>query len=49
MARAAWGGFLKAARQIAEEGRFDGFAGAPSSREILDLFASAADLKFLRH
>jgi len=39
LARSAWGGFLKAARQIAEEGRFDGFAGAPSSKEIVDLFA----------
>lgn len=39
LARSAWGGFLKAARQIAEAGSFDGFAGAPSSKEIVDLFA----------
>jgi 2-methylisocitrate lyase-like PEP mutase family enzyme len=39
LARAAWGGFLNAARQIAEEGRFVGFAEAATSKEILDLFA----------
>jgi 2-methylisocitrate lyase-like PEP mutase family enzyme len=39
LARVAWGGFLAAARQIAEDGRFDGFVGAPSSKEIVDLFA----------
>jgi 2-methylisocitrate lyase-like PEP mutase family enzyme len=39
LARAAWGGFLRAARRIAEEGRFDGFAEAASSKEIVDLFA----------
>lgn len=34
LARAAWGGFLNAARLIAEHGRFDGFAGAPSGAEL---------------
>lgn len=34
LARAAWGGFLNAARLIAEQGRFDGFAGAPSGAEL---------------
>ena len=29
LARAAWGGFLAAARGIAEEGRFDGLTGTP--------------------
>ena len=30
MARAAWGGFMRAAKRLAEEGRFDGFADALS-------------------
>ena len=30
LARSAWGGFMRAAKLIAEEGRFDGFAGAAS-------------------
>jgi len=38
MARAAWGGFLQSARRIAEEGRFDGFAGAASGQELNGLF-----------
>ncbi len=33
LARAAWGGFIRAARLLAE-GRFDGFAGAPTHGEI---------------
>ena len=37
LARSAWGGFLRAAREIAEEGRFDRLAEA----------ATAADLKAL--
>jgi len=40
MARAAWGGFMRAARLIAEEGRFDGFANAASGQELNALFAS---------
>lgn len=38
LARAAWGGFLHAARGIAEEGRFDGFAGAAAGAELNGLF-----------
>ncbi|MCQ4297557.1 isocitrate lyase/phosphoenolpyruvate mutase family protein [Pseudomonas stutzeri] len=38
LARAAWGGFLHAARSIAEHGRFDGFAGAASGAELDALF-----------
>jgi len=38
MARAAWGGFMRAARLIAEEGRFDGFANAASGQELNALF-----------
>jgi 2-methylisocitrate lyase-like PEP mutase family enzyme len=28
LARTAWGGFMRAARMIAADGKFDGFAGA---------------------
>ena len=38
LARAAWGGFMRAARLIAEEGRFDGLAGAASGNELNSLF-----------
>ncbi|MFL1453133.1 oxaloacetate decarboxylase [Marinobacter sp. GN3S48] len=38
LARAAWGGFIQAARSIVEEGRFDGFANAPSGAELNSLF-----------
>jgi 2-methylisocitrate lyase-like PEP mutase family enzyme len=41
LARAAWSGFMRAARLIAEEGRFDGFAGAPSGQELNALFRGA--------
>jgi 2-methylisocitrate lyase-like PEP mutase family enzyme len=34
LARAAWGGLMKAARDIAEHGRFDALAVLPSSKEI---------------
>lgn len=40
LARAAWGGFMRAAKMIAEEGRFDGLAGAMPGRE-LDAFFGA--------
>ncbi|MCQ4299465.1 isocitrate lyase/phosphoenolpyruvate mutase family protein [Pseudomonas songnenensis] len=38
LARAAWAGFLKAARSIAEHGRFDGFSNAASGAELDALF-----------
>ena len=38
MARAAWGGFMRAARGLAEGGRFDGFADAASGAELNALF-----------
>jgi 2-methylisocitrate lyase-like PEP mutase family enzyme len=38
LARAAWGGFLRAAKQIAEEGRFDAFADAAPGMEINKFF-----------
>ncbi len=40
LARAAWGGFMRAARQLADQGRFDGFADAASGQELNAFFAS---------
>ncbi len=40
LARSAWGGFMRAARRIADEGRFDGFADAASGKELNDLFTA---------
>jgi 2-methylisocitrate lyase-like PEP mutase family enzyme len=42
LARAAWGGFQRAARALAEEGRFDGFADAMPGKELNALFGQAA-------
>jgi len=39
LARCAWAGFMRAARTIASDGRFDGFAGAASGKELNELFA----------
>jgi 2-methylisocitrate lyase-like PEP mutase family enzyme len=38
LARAAWAGFMRTARLIAEEGRFDGFADAASGQELNAFF-----------
>jgi 2-methylisocitrate lyase-like PEP mutase family enzyme len=38
LARAAWGEFLRAAREIADTGRFDRFAQAASGRELNQMF-----------
>lgn len=38
LARAAWGGFMRAAREIAENGTFGGFAAGASFRELTELF-----------
>ena len=38
LARAAWGGFMHAAREIAEHGRFDALANAASGRALNALF-----------
>lgn len=38
LARSAWGGFLRAAKMIAEEGRFDAFADAAPGAEINKFF-----------
>lgn len=43
MARAAWGGFMHAAKLLAEQGRFDGFANAASGQELNAFFSD--DLK----
>jgi 2-methylisocitrate lyase-like PEP mutase family enzyme len=40
LARAAWGGFMRAAKLIKEEGRFDAFADAASGRELDQLFGA---------
>jgi 2-methylisocitrate lyase-like PEP mutase family enzyme len=39
LARAAWGGFMRAAKTIAEQGRFDGFADAASGKELDEFFS----------
>jgi 2-methylisocitrate lyase-like PEP mutase family enzyme len=38
LARAAWGGFMRAAKLIAEQGRFDGFADAASGNTLNTIF-----------
>ena len=38
LARAAWGGFMQAAREIAEQGRFDALANAASGLSLNALF-----------
>ena len=40
LARAAWGAFFRAARGMAEDGRFDGFTGATPGNELDAFFAS---------
>jgi 2-methylisocitrate lyase-like PEP mutase family enzyme len=39
LARSAWGGFLRAARLIADQGRFDAFADAAAGKELDGFFA----------
>ncbi len=39
LARSAWGGFMRAAKLIAEEGRFDAFVDAASGMEINKFFS----------
>ena len=43
LARSAWGGFMRAAKSLAEHGKFDGFADAAPGNELNDFFH--ADLK----
>ena len=42
LARSAWGGFVRAAKRIADEGRFDGFADAASGADLNALFRAGA-------
>jgi 2-methylisocitrate lyase-like PEP mutase family enzyme len=44
LARAAWGGFMHAARQIAEDGRFDAFAEATSGAALNAFFNASGSL-----
>jgi 2-methylisocitrate lyase-like PEP mutase family enzyme len=39
LARTAWGGFMRAAALLAEQGRFDGFADAAAGKELNAFFA----------
>jgi 2-methylisocitrate lyase-like PEP mutase family enzyme len=41
LARTAWGAFMRAAKQIAENGRFDGFADAAPSADMNRMFRGA--------
>jgi 2-methylisocitrate lyase-like PEP mutase family enzyme len=41
LARSAWSGFMRAARQIAQQGKFDEFAAAASGNELNSLFREA--------
>jgi 2-methylisocitrate lyase-like PEP mutase family enzyme len=40
LARAAWGGFTRAAEVIMEQGRFDGFAESASGRDLDEMFST---------
>ena len=42
LARSAWGGFMRAARLIAEQGKFDGFRAAAPGAELDSFFADQA-------
>ncbi|HEV2269664.1 MAG TPA: isocitrate lyase/phosphoenolpyruvate mutase family protein [Steroidobacteraceae bacterium] len=45
LARAAWGGFIRAAKMLAEQGRFEGFADTPSHDTLESLMrVPAGDL-----
>ena len=39
LARSAWGGFMRSAQLLAQQGRFDGFADAASGKELNALFS----------
>ena len=42
LARSAWGGFMRAAKRIAEEGTFDGFSDAASGGDLNTIFRDAS-------
>ena len=41
LARSAWGGFMRSAQMLAQQGRFDGFADAASGKDLNALFSEA--------
>jgi 2-methylisocitrate lyase-like PEP mutase family enzyme len=43
LARAAWGGFIRAATELATHGSFDGFAGAAPHAQLQKLFAATGE------
>jgi 2-methylisocitrate lyase-like PEP mutase family enzyme len=47
LARSAWGGFMRAARLIAEQGKFDGFANAASGQELNSFFRDELEKRSL--
>jgi 2-methylisocitrate lyase-like PEP mutase family enzyme len=42
LARAAWGGFMRAAKMLAEQGRFDGFGDAVPHESLQSLMTVPA-------
>jgi 2-methylisocitrate lyase-like PEP mutase family enzyme len=42
LARVAWAGFVRAAKELVENGRFDGFAQATPHGELQQFFSTAA-------
>jgi 2-methylisocitrate lyase-like PEP mutase family enzyme len=44
LARAAWGGFIRAAKQLAEHGRFNGFADATPHAELQKFFLEVGNV-----
>jgi 2-methylisocitrate lyase-like PEP mutase family enzyme len=47
LARSAWGGFTRAAKLIAEQGKFDGFANAASGQELNSFFRDELEKRSL--
>jgi 2-methylisocitrate lyase-like PEP mutase family enzyme len=45
LARAAWGGFIGAAKELAEHGTFDGFAGATPHAELQEFFLQVGNMQ----
>ena len=41
LARSAWGGFMRSAQLLAQQGRFDGFADAASGKDLNALFSES--------
>jgi 2-methylisocitrate lyase-like PEP mutase family enzyme len=48
LARSAWGGFMRAAKLLADQGRFDGFADAASGSELNSFFLRDAKARGLQ-